>query len=91
MTYQNLTWLPVQELCGNTSLSTALLVGTPHRGTVTIDLTETVATGFFLFGNIAKGNKEASRIINEIKRLEAEADKYLRDSWIYENPELINN
>jgi len=80
-TIQDLTFLPVGYIAIPDFIGGALVVTTPHRGKVTINLTETVTLDGLFSKAIEKGDREMDDVMRELKRLEVESANYLAEEW----------
>ena len=72
--YTDFTWLPLKELVKTGSTEVDLVVITPHKGAVVIT---TKQHGFFV-----DKDTSSTKILSEIKTLQAEATRFLVNEWL---------
>lgn len=80
MDIQKLTKLPISviEIAGKTTQS--IIVITPHKGNVAIELKDTHYP--FLFGSVTQTDKSIEEIIGKIRDLEIESFHFFIDKWL---------
>lgn len=77
---QSFTKLPLQQVQRTTELCIDLLITTPHKGKVILNLTQKHYP--FLFGSVTETNKGLESLLNEIFKIESDANSFLMDKWL---------
>lgn len=75
------TKLPVSEIVKAGYSASSLLIKTPHKGEVVIEIKERVGS---LFGGTRELEKHTLSLIGELVTLENEACDYLLEKWLKE-------
>lgn len=80
---QSFTKLPLKIVMVADKQLPDILIKTPHKGLVNIDLTSTHIP--FIFGSTTETKKHLPQLAAELDALEKESKEFLLDKWIEKN------